>query len=102
MSVLDNLDPKQLQALADKAGIDKDKILSVAQSMLPTLKDKLGGLIGGGSTPLFQDLMASPQFQAMFKSPEITAAAARTARETGVDQSAIEKLLPELGKLVGK
>lgn len=102
MSLLDQIDPKQLQALAEKAGLDKDKVLSIAKSMLPTIKDKLGGLTGGGDTSLFQGLLADAKFKAMFDGPELDAASAKVAKEHGVDPAAIKKMLPELGKLVSK
>ena len=102
MTLLDQLDPKQLQALADKAGIDKAKVLEVAQKVLPVIKSKWQSLSAGGDAALFGDLLKQKQFSDMFGSPELTAATARAAKESGVDASAIAKLLPELGKLVSK
>jgi hypothetical protein len=97
---LSQLDPTKLTALASKFGIGQDKVLSIAKAMLPTIKDKLGGLMGGGDTALFGDLLKDQQFKKMFDSPELQAATAAAAKDTGVDASKIASMLPELGKLL--
>ncbi len=102
MSIVDPLDPKQIQALAEKAGIDKEKLMSIAQSILPHLERKWDDLRGGGDVPLFKDLMAGQKFQAMFASGELDGATATAATSSGVDAETIKKLLPELGKLVAR
>lgn len=102
MSLLEKIDVAKIQALAAQAGIDKEKLLAVAQSMLPHLKSKWQSLAGGGDTPLFKDLLADQKFQAMFRTGELDAAADDAAAASGLPAATIKTLLPELGKLVAK
>jgi len=102
MSLMDKLDASQIKALAEKAGIDQAKLVSLATSMLPTLKDKWQSLAGGGDTPLFQDLMANQKFMSVMAAGELDGAAAKAAAEHGLDLATVKKLMPELGKIVAQ